>query len=37
MRDWVLSAADVEDHDPKEANDEPGDHEWSEPFWALLR
>ena len=37
MRDWVLSAADVEDHDPKEANDEPSDHEWSEPFWALLR
>ncbi len=37
MRDWVLSAADVEDHDPKEANDEPSDHERGEPFWALLR
>ena len=37
MRDWVLSAADVEDHDPKETNDEPSDHERGEPFWALLR
>ena len=37
MRDWVLGAADVEDHDPKEANDEPSDHERGEPFWALLR
>lgn len=37
MRDWVLSAADVEDHDPEEANNKAGDHERSEPLWALLR
>lgn len=37
MRDWVLGGADVEDHDPKQANDESSDHERGEPLWALLR
>jgi len=34
-RDWVGSLADVEDHDPEQADKEASDHYWREPRWAL--